>query len=155
MGITFDIIPMAPHESPEAAIARIYEGGLSIGWTNSADGWVASATSIAESEDPPWRPSDDWRDEIVKRLEALHNWSREDSDSDIYFWDPDFLWQVELDRDGATLRTRRDVGASASELTDAKLLRVFNAVPTVVHQPYNGWWMVLDELDDDYRLLKR
>ena len=155
MGITFDIIPIAPHESPEAAIARIYEGGLSIEWTESEGEWNASARTITESEVTPWRPGNDWRDRIVERLEALHTWSREDSESVLYFWDPDFRWQVELNRDDATLRMRRDVDPRSSELTDAELLRVFNVLPSVLHQPYNGWWMVLNDIDDEYRLLER
>ena len=40
MGITFDITPMGPHETPEDAIERAY-GGARITWEEDDDGWVA------------------------------------------------------------------------------------------------------------------
>ncbi len=155
MGTTFDIIPMGPRELPEAAIARIYEGGMSIRWAESEDGWGASATTIMETEGTPWRPAEDWRDPIVERLAALHDWRRDDSESVICFWDPDVLWQVELGLEDVTLRLRRGVDYDSSEPSDAELLRVFSSLPAVVHQPDNGWWMLLDEIDDEFRLLGR
>ena len=153
MGITFDIIPMGPGEAPEAAIARVYEGGISIDWVETDDGWAASAATPQESVGPRWRPPQGWRDPLVERVAALHDWQREDTDEFIYFWHSDVLWQVEFGPEDVTFRRRRGVGDNSRGPTDADLLRVFADLPAVVHQPANGWSMTLDEIDDDFELL--
>ena len=56
VGITFDITPMGPGETPEAAIARVHDG-------------------------TGWNPPSGWADPVIERLLSLYPYQREDTRS--------------------------------------------------------------------------
>jgi hypothetical protein len=154
LGITFDITPMGPHETPEDAIARAYGGGVRVTWEETDDGWVA----VEEPTEPgtsEWNPPKGWAGPVIERLLARYPYQREDTGGCTYLWDTDVLWQIEFSNDGVTLRRRARASNNPPAPTDAEVLRAFVGVPAVVHVNGDDWWTLLEEAaaDDEFRLL--
>ncbi len=127
MGVTAEVIPLAPGETPEAAIARTREGSET------------------------WRPPADWGEACIARLEAIHRWRREDGPSVVYLWAPDAHWQVEIKPADATLRRRRHT-KRRSAVSDAELLGSFADHPAIIHLADDGTWVSLTDLPDDFEI---
>lgn len=155
MGITFDITPIGPDESPQDAIARAYGGGLRLGWDETDDGWEASDDPI-ETGASDWTPPAGWAEPVIERLLERYPYQREDdANGGVCLWDVEVLWQVEFSADGVTLRRRRAARNDPPAPTDAELLRAFAGIHAVVHHNADEWWAIVDQAaaDDSLRLL--
>lgn len=129
MGITVDVIPLAPGEEPEQAISRAYDRPAS------------------------WQPSAGWQTTCVEALRPMHQWHVEGDTPNTCLWSREVRWQLEFHRRGVTLRLRRpDLEVTA--VSDADILRAFADLPVIVHVPDNGWWCTLGDLADDMEILR-
>ncbi|MEQ8842278.1 MAG: hypothetical protein RIB98_14940 [Acidimicrobiales bacterium] len=149
MAITFDITPIGPGESPEAAMARIYGGGLQISWTETDDGWETVDEHIEDSVSE-WEPPSGWAKPVIERLLELYPYQREDDEGGgICLWDTPVTWQVEFFRGGVTLRRRPRASNEPPAPTDAELLGAFAGIHAVVHFNGDEWWAIVEEAAND------
>lgn len=144
MGVTADLIPRLPGESPETAIARIYGGGVQI--VIDVGAHTGTVEEIASDVEPaPEGAFDEWREEVLRRLHDLFpGWSSDEEYGVRALWAPGCEWQVEFNSDDITLRARppdpREPGPGLDEL-----LGVFSGLRTVLHWPDSGDYSDLDD----------
>lgn len=151
MGTTVDVIPVLPGETPERAIARVYEGGVSIDVdTDVGEAWMETIDNDVEAA--PDGAFDGWRAEVQRRLfELFPGWSMEDDDGNRCLWTAGYRWQIEFCTDSITLRSRRVVNPDEPGPDDESLLAVFAGLRTILHWPDDyGTYVDLD--DPDQRL---
>lgn len=123
MGVTVDLIPRLPDETPDEVISRVYAEALS-------------------GESPPGvAPGvlDGWRAEVLLRLRELFpRWEVEGCVDDLCaLWADGYLWRIEMNDDDITCRTRRHVDLLAPAATDAEVLAAFEGLDTIVHWPHD------------------
>lgn len=147
--MTVDLIPLLPDESPEDAIARIYDGGMMIVIDNEThEGHVEE---MASGVDPaPAGAFDDWRVEVLRRLYQLFpDWSSEEIDGYPHLWTAGYLWQIEFSSDDITLRARRGVDPDAPGPDGGSFLAIFEGLRTIIHWPDDhGSYCELDDSGD-------
>jgi len=146
MGVTVDVIPRLPGESPEDAIARIYDGGMEI--VLDVGALTGSVEEIVNDVEPaPEGAFDEWRVEVLRRLYDLFpDWCSDEDEGLPVLWAPGCEWQVEFISDGITLRARR-WDAREPGPGEADLFAVFAGLHTIVHWP-DGSYADLDGPDD-------
>lgn len=135
MGVTVDLIPLLPGETPEQAIARIYENGIAIVFDGETEEMrIEEAHECDASAEPaPDDAFDEWRVEVLRRLHTLHDWQSESIDGHPHLWSAGFGWQVELNDRDITLRARR--GGGDGTLDDETFLAAFEGLRTILHWP--------------------
>ncbi len=138
MGVTVDVIPRLPGESSEAAIARIYDGGMEI--VLDVGALTSSVEEIVSDVEPaPEGAFDEWRAEVLRRLyELFPDWCSEEEEGLPILWAPGCEWQVEFIPDGITLRARR-CDAREHGPGQAALFGAFVGRRTPVHWPDGGY----------------
>lgn len=138
MGVTVDVIPRLPGESSEAAIARIYDGGMEI--VLDVGALTSSVEEIVSDVEPaPEAAFDEWRAEVLRRLyELFPDWCSEEEEGLPILWAPGCEWQVEFISDGITLRARR-CDAREPGPGQADLFGAFVGLRTTVHWPDGGY----------------
>ncbi len=146
MGVTIDVIPRLPGESPEDAIARIYDGGMEIALDVGALG-VTVEEIVNDVEPAPKGAFAEWRAEVLRRLyELFPDWLSDEEEGLPVLWAPGCEWQVEFNSDDITLRAR---GCDPTEPGpgEADLFGAFAGLRTIVHWP-DGGYLDLDVPDD-------
>ena len=149
MGVTVDLIPLLPGETPEQAIARVYEGGISLSWDDDDETVRIDQIEDADPAAEPVASSvlDDWRAEVIRRLHDLHEWQSEEHRGHLHLWSAHFGWQVELNDDDITLRARREL--IPPYLDDEVFLAAFEGLHTILHSgDQYGLYRGLDDPDD-------
>ena len=145
--MTVDLIPLLPGESPEQAIVRVYEGGISLSWDDDAEMVRIDQIDDTPAEPVPSSVFDDWRAEVLRRLHALHEWQSEEHGGHPHLWSANFGWQVEVNDDDITLRWRREF--IPPYLDDEVFLAAFEGLRTIIHWPDDyGSWCDLDDPED-------
>ena len=147
--MTVDLIPLLPGESPEQAIARVYEGGISLSWDDDDETMRIDQIDDANAPAEPIPSSvfDDWRAEVLRRLHALHEWQSEEHGGHPHLWSAHFGWQVEFGDRDITLRWRREF--IPPYLDDDVFLAAFEGLRTIIHWPDDyGSWCDLDDPED-------
>lgn len=153
MGVTVDLIPRLPGESPEHAIARIYQDGVAIVFDGDARTVVLEDLDDGGEPVPPAPPGsfDGWRAEVLRRIEPLQPWESELHRGHAHLWSAGFGWQVECNDQDITLRFRGfgPVAAGMTTLDDATFLEAFDGLHTILHWPdCYGAYCDLDDPDD-------
>lgn len=150
MGVTVDLIPRLPDESPEEAIARIYAGAVS--FRIDSETLEAEVGRLPEEVAPaPPGAFADWRAEVLRRLHELFpHWEVETYDDELCtLWADGYLWRIEMNEDDITLRARRHVDLQAPAASDAEVLAAFEGLHTIVHWPHDhGSYADLDDPAD-------
>lgn len=147
MGVTVDLIPRLPDESPEQAIARIYEDGIAIVYDPESATMRMELIEDGDSvEKAPPGAFAGWRAEVLSRLHDLHEWQSELIDGHPHLWSAHFLWQVEFGDHDITLRHRRD--HDGLTLDDEDFLAAFEGLRTILHWP--DQYGTYSDLDDPF-----
>jgi len=134
MGVTVDLIPRLPGESPEDAIERVYDGGIRItlGEETPEGRWEEMVSSVDPAPDGAF---DEWRAEVLRRLYAVFpGWKSEDVDGYPHLWTPGYLWQIEFSLDSVTLRWR-SFGDDSDVPEEGSVIRAFEGLRTILHWP--------------------
>jgi len=133
MGISIELMLMAPGETPEQTISRCMDG--------------VPALSASEADTAPWMPDEGWQRPLIEATAAMFGWNRDDEDGTIYFWHPDVEWQVEFAQSGVMFGRRK--GVYDSVLSPAQILRPFCGIPAVLHYDDDNWWTLPATIPDD------
>lgn len=146
--MTVDVIPLVPGESAEAAIARIYEGGVAIVFDPTDDSIrLEPVHDDGDGRGPvPEGFFEAWWSTVSGRLwAAFEGWDHEVVDGFDHLWAPGCRWQVEWGGADVTLRYRRSTDPAAPGLSDQDLLGCFVGVDAVLHWPDDhGSYLALD-----------
>ncbi|MBS1836775.1 MAG: hypothetical protein JST64_03665 [Actinobacteria bacterium] len=147
MGVTVDLIPLLSGESPEDAIARIYDGGMEI--VIDVEEQTGTVEEIVNDVEPaPAGAFDEWRAEVLRRLyELFPDWSSEEDDGLPVLWTSGCEWQVEFKPNEVMLRARGGVPRGPGPGLD-DLCGIFAGLRTIIHWPHNGSYTDLDDPDD-------
>lgn len=143
------MIPLVPGESAEAAIARIYAGGVAIVFDPADDSMRlepidddgdARGLVVPDGFFEAW-----WSTVSARLWAAFGGWDHEVVDGFDHLWAPGCRWQVEWGGADVTLRYRRSTDQAAPGLSDRDLLGCFVGVDAVLHWPDDhGSYLVLD-----------
>ncbi len=68
MGITYDIIPLLPAETPDDAVARIYAGGVLIIPSEEGLDKVPTESTVPDGSTGAF---EEWRAEVCRRLSLV------------------------------------------------------------------------------------
>jgi hypothetical protein len=129
IGISVELMLMAPGETPEQTISRCTDG-IPIG---------SAAT--------PWMRDNGWQEPLIDATAALFDWNRDDENGSVYFWHPSVEWQVEFHPSGVLFGRRGAVPDSL--LSPSQILRAFCGTPSVLHHDDDNWWVLPATVPDD------